>query len=228
MPSYLEENLDNVIHNIKNSKRKKLSVWDIDDTLFSTPSNKMKIVVLDKKTHQPLKRNGKSVTMNSHEFADKETRERIIGNDGVLKEPDSYKVFRDSSVFYKHAIPINENLEHAVKDFNNKQMFFMILTARGNMNDKNLFNEKFKQYGLNMNITDGLRTSHIVRTASVTNLPGGLGKKYVISTILQEIPEINFVSLWDDSQDNINQFNTLKNEFRGRRITFDAHHVKKG
>lgn len=234
MPSYLQENLDNVISHIKKANRRRLCIWDLDDTLFKTHPNKMKIVVIDKKTNQPLKRNGKTVTMNSHEFADKETRERIIGQDGVLKEPDSYKAFRDAEIFYNHAKPITKNLQLAIEDFEEPNTFFMILTARANMElngsitaGRDLFNKKLLEHGLNMNMPKDFKTSHVVRTASVTELPGGHGKKYVIISILNENPHIDFVSLWDDSSDNIEKFKTIKNEFRGRRITFEAHHVKK-
>lgn len=219
----LTETLDNVIEKIKRSKRKKLAVWDIDNTIFHSPADAMLIRVVDRITGKPLLKNGKPVVLTTREFADKPTLEKALGKNGALVEPASFNDFRNAGIFVRYATAIKENMARAKRDYTNSSMFFMVLTARGNMDDKKIFLKHFRDNGLNMDTS----FSHIVRAAAVSDKGGGAAKRAIIEEILTAVPDINFVSLWDDSKDNISEFKQIKDTFPSRKLTLEPHLIAK-
>ena len=215
------ESLTNVIGKITRLKRKELAIWDVDDTLFRTPEKHLKIKVVDRITRKPVIRNGKQVSITTHDFADEKKLNQLLDEtNGCLLEPDSFLAFRDAKIFKKHAKAIDENIKHALRDYNNPQKFFLVLTARANMNDKQPFLDHFAEHGLNMNTNH----SHVVRARSVTATGGAAGKKEVMAAILRKATFIKKVDFWDDSSSNIAAFTTLPKEFPD--VQFVPHHIK--
>jgi hypothetical protein len=95
-----------------------------------------------------------------------------------------------------------------------------MLTARGNMDDPNIFLDYFKSHGLNMD-TD---TSHILRAGSLTTLRAGAAKRKVITEILEAVPFIESVDFYDDALDNISQFKRIK--IKGRALKMKAYPIE--
>jgi hypothetical protein len=220
--SITTESLVNVLGKIMRAKRKELAIWDVDDTLFATPAKHLKIKVVDRITHKPIIKGGKVLSVTSHDFADEEKLNKFLDEvKGCLVEPVSFLAFRNAKIFRKHAKAIEENLKHALRDYNNNSKFFMMLTARANMNDKKPFLEHFAEHGLNMDTNH----SHVVRTRSVTATAGAKGKKEVMSAILRKATFIKKVDFWDDSSGNIAAFKTLASEFPNVELV--PHHIKK-
>jgi hypothetical protein len=210
------ETTESTIRDMLASKRTHLSIWDIDDTLVRHPENTTRIRVVKKGTKDYLKRSGKLVTMSTAEFADPKRQKKIIGSDGELTDPESFVDFRSSAVFVKHAKVIEENVKKAVSEYGRKDTFFIMLTARGNMDDPNVFLDYFKGHGLNMNTS----TSHILRAGSLTKLGGGAAKRKIIQEIIKAVPFIESVDFYDDASDNIAHFRRIR--FKNRKVKMRA------
>lgn len=220
------ETLSNVISKIKKERKPKLSVWDIDDTLFKTPSKHLKIYLVDKKTKNRIRdKKGKFLSVTTEQFADEDHLKRILDdNNAVLDQRNSFGAFRDPKIFSKYAKPITKNLLVALKEYGNKkEVFFLALTARDNMDSEGLddFLNHFANHGLNMN-TD---RSHIIRARSITVLPGSEAKKKILESILRRCKFIEEVEFWDDSKSNISEFLKLREIFP--QVVFIENHVTK-
>ena len=216
------ENLNTVVGKLKACKHPKLQIWDVDDTLFKTHESRLKIKIMDPKS--PKKQiiyKGRKQHMTTSEFGDDRKREDILKRVGGIINEDSFKDFKSSSTFMAHAKP-TEHFEIALKHFGRGRIdtFFLVLTARPNMDDRKKFLQHFSNHKLNMNE----EFSHITRTRSVTATPGAAGKGEVISEILSKcgsfITEIHF---WDDAKSNIAKFNEISKAYP--KIKFFPHHV---
>ena len=211
---------------MKTLRRSRLSIWDLDDTLFRTEAKHLKIKVVDRiDQRKPIIRNGKPLTVSSHDFAnEKKLNELLDEVKGCLAEPQSFLSFRSASIFKKHSKAIEENVAKAVEDLSHKDKFFMILTARAKTNNKEVFLQHLADNGLNIKDGDAKLRSHAIFTRSVTSTPGAKGKQEVIAAILRNCPFIEQVDFWDDSSSNIASFNALDKEFPS--IKFIPHHIK--
>jgi hypothetical protein len=214
LDSHTTENLASINFKIKSAKRNTLAAWDLDDTLFHIPSDKLKIKVFNEVGNKA----GNTIVyeMTTEEFGkgDLYIDKILEKHKGKLDENRSYSDFKSAEIFFKYAKPIQRNLRVAIDDTKNKEKFTIILTARSNLDDKEVFLRKLLRHGLDMNASH----THIIRTRSVTATSGANGKKEVVFDILKRNKNINRVEFWDDSQPNVSAIADLQRSFKTRNL----------
>lgn len=210
LDSHTTENLTTVNSKIKSAKRNILAAWDLDDTLFHIPSEKLKIKIFNKTVDEIV------YEMTTEEFGkgDFYINKILKKYNGRIDEKKSFNDFRSAEVFFKYAKPIRKNVKVAIADTDDKSKFTIILTARPNLDDRELFLRKLRNHGLNMNLSH----THIIRTRSITATSGASGKKEVVSDILRRNKNINMVEFWDDSQSNVSAIASLQTSFKTRNL----------
>ena len=233
----VQENLNTVIAKITKTGEYKssgrnftaLSVWDIDDTLYTTPG--IKILLKDPKTKKIIR------TLTTAEYANHRK-----SNDYEY----DFSQFTDPQYFSDKAIKTTL-FNKAIQEFRDKSNFFIILTARSNMsiksqNDKKIENEMFtamtpqqrikmqeqsaKEIFLKKFRNDGLQIykndpgAHVIRMGS---LSAGYDKGKVIAEILRAADKsqtkIQSVKYWDDSSEEIKNMRTASSLFKNIKFT---------
>jgi len=179
-------------------KENSLHVFDIDDTLFHHPA---KIRVM--KGHKEVAR------LSSAEYA-------------AHKLPDGhrydYSEFRSAQHFHDTAEPIKpmiNKLKRLHKNPNNK---IIMNTARGDMDDRDKFLDKFRKHGIDID------RIHIHRAGDM-ELPGPEAKAEITHKQLRK-GSFKSVHMYDDHKDNLNSFMKLKD--RHPDTKFVAYHVNNG
>jgi FMN phosphatase YigB (HAD superfamily) len=179
-----------------------LTIFDIDDTLFHTTA---KIAVL---------KNGKKVKeLTNQEF-----------NTYKLQDGEEFDFgeFKNAEKFYKESKPIQKMLDTAkailrrVEKKPDSQV--VIITARNNFDDKNLFLKTFKKHGLNI---DKIR---VERAGKINDVGQPDLKKYIIIYNMLKTKQFSRVRLFDDSMANLKAFLKLQKEFP--MVKFDAFFAK--
>ena len=179
-----------------------LTIFDIDDTLFHTTA---KIAVL---------KNGKKIKeLTNQEF-----------NTYKLKDGEEFDFgeFKNAEKFYKESKPIQKMLDTAkailrrVEKKPDSQV--VIITARNNFDDKNLFLKTFKKHGLNI---DKIR---VERAGKINDVGQPDLKKYIIIYNMLKTKQFSRVRLFDDSMANLKAFLKLQKEFP--MVKFDAFFAK--
>ena len=172
---------------------KSLYVFDIDDTLFRTTARA-------KLTNSE----GKVKYLNSQELKDFKVK-----NDETI----CFAEFKDSKKFVNESQPINPIIKKAqdcIKEaaYGSKTI---LLTARSDLDCKDLFLEYLN--------SSGLDTNHIYveRAGNLPKLKTAEAKKLIISKYL-ESRQYQAAYLFDDSIDNIQSFVQLKKVFPKIRI----------
>jgi hypothetical protein len=94
----------------------------------------------------------------------------------------------------------------------------VIITARNNFDDKNLFLKTFKKHGLNI---DKIR---VERAGKINDVGQPDLKKYIIIYNMLKTKQFSRVRLFDDSMANLKAFLKLKKEFP--MVKFDAFFAK--
>jgi hypothetical protein len=173
----------------------KLSVWDIDDTLFK--SKDIRIYVI--KDNQIVKK------LSTSEFNKYNKR---------LGEEFDFSEFRDGAIFFHSAKPLRRNLELAKKALESKDTMMMTLSARAKTNRKDLFLKKFEMYGIDMDMSN----SHSV-FAGDKALPTAKAKADVIDKCLST-GKFNSVHMYDDHRNNLVEF--LKLEKKYPKVSFNG------
>ena len=167
-----------------------LVVFDIDDTLVHT-STKVK-VMKDRKVAREL---------NSHEFTNYKLK------DG---EEFDFENFRNAKEFFDNAKPILPMMNQLKRDINRGNKVVMV-TARADFDDKELFLDTFRKYGINMNKV------HVYRAG---NMKGGSieeNKKTIIKSLMDK-GNFGKVIMYDDSKANLNSFVSLKKDYPNARF----------
>ena len=162
-----------------------LIVFDIDDTLVHT-STKVKVMKDGKKIKE----------LNSHEFTNYKLK------DG---EEFDFENFRNAKEFFDNAKPIIPMMNQLKRDINRGNKVVMV-TARADFDDKELFLDTFRKYGINMNKV------HVYRAG---NMKGGSieeNKKKIIKTLMDD-GKFGKVIMYDDSKANLNSFVSLKKDY---------------
>lgn len=166
-----------------------LTIFDIDDTLFRTQS----------KVH--VMKNGKSIKkLSPAEF-----------NSYKLKsgEEFDYHEFVSSKKFYEEARPIRRmlnKLRAILSNIKKKPGSKMILlTARRNFDDKELFLKTFKKHGIDI---DNIR---VERAGNIPKKPE-TAKKIIVNDYLKK-GNFKRVRLFDDHVGNLKSFMKLKDKF---------------
>ncbi len=173
-----------------------LSIFDIDDTLFSTT------------TQVFVKKDGKVV--------EKLTPAQF--NVYKLKpgEEFDFAQFRSSKVFSDTAKPIQTVFKTAKKMITrfraNPNKRIIVVTARADLDDKHLFLDTFRKYGFDVGQV------HIYRAGNI-KAPGAEAKKQIIRDQMKG-GKYSIVRMFDDAKANLDKFIELHTEFP--KVNFEA------
>lgn len=174
---------------------KKLVIFDIDDTLVNTQT---KVHVI---------KDGEVVTsLNSHDFTHYK-----------LKPGESFDFedFRNAREFFEKSRPIIPMMNQLKSDINTGNKVVMV-TARADFDDKELFLDTFRKYGVDMDRV------HVYRAG---NLKGGSTedrKKQIIDSLLSKGNYTKAI-MYDDAKPNLHTFVELKKDHP--KTKFYAWHV---
>jgi hypothetical protein len=167
-----------------------LTIWDIDDTLFTT----------DTKVH--VVRNGKRIkSITPAEF-----------NVYKLRSGESldFSDFRSAKVFADTARPIVSVFKTAKallsRAGTNPNKKTVIVTARSDLDNKQLFLDTFKKYGFDIDKVHVHRAGNLGAGSSADN------KKVVIRNLMKK-GSYTIVRLFDDASENLDKFLELQTEF---------------
>jgi hypothetical protein len=185
----------------EDSKLGRLSIFDIDDTLFHTTAQ---IALM--KDGKVLKK------LSNQEF-----------NTYILKKGESFDFgeFKDAKKFNKESKPISRMfdrakaiLSHSVKNPLSK---VIVVTARANFDNKEVFLNTFRKYKFNI---DDVR---VERAGNIIDIAAAADKKFVIIHNYLKTGQFDRVSLFDDAITNLTKFLELKKLFP--KIKFEAYFV---
>lgn len=177
-----------------------LTIFDIDETLFHTKAN---VAVM---------KDGKVVRMlDNQQF-----------NTYKLKAGESFdfKEFRSAEVFRKTSTPIARMVEKAkilVKSRNNAASRAIIVTARADFDDKEMFLQTFRDHGLPID------QMHVERSGNLGISSPAEAKKVVFRKYLNT-KNYTKTRLYDDAMSNLKAFLELQEEYPN--IEFEAWFVK--
>jgi putative chitinase len=176
-----------------------LTIFDIDDTLFHTTA-KIKV-----------KKDGKIVrSLTNQEF---NNYKLLPGEEFDFGEFSSAEKFNKES---KPIKPMIDKLKNILANAGNSKV--IMLTARADFDNRDLFLNTFAKYGIDMSQV------HVHRAG---NLPGDAipaEKKAVWVRRYLDTGKFNRVSLYDDSMSNLRVFNSLRTEYP--TVAFQAIFVK--
>ena len=174
----------------------KLVIFDIDDTLVNTDT-KVNVV-----------RDGKIVKqLNSHDF----THYHLQPG-----EEFDFGAFRDAREFYTQARPIPGMIRQLKQDIATGNKVIM-LTARSDFNDREVFLDTFRQYGIDMSKV------HVYRAGNLNIKAATEEKKKIILQHLLGKEHYDKIIMYDDSVPNLNAFLSLKQDYPWSK--FYAWHV---
>ena len=169
-----------------------LTIWDIDDTLFHTAAR-----VVVRTPHGPP-RELSPAEFNGYEL-------------GPNEEFD-FSQFDDARLFYTTSKPIEniwksaqETLEHIGKRPGSKMV---VITARRDLDDKDLFLDTFRKHGMDMSKV------HVYRSGNLRYGSSAANKKVVIRGLLHS-GDYTETRMFDDHLPNLEAFLSLKGEFSG-------------
>lgn len=180
----------------------RLSVWDIDETLFQT-----------KAMVHVVKAGKRVASLSNREF-----------NTYKLKtgEKFDFTEFKDAKLFNKTSVPIRRAIDKAAKTLqaysrmpNSK---VIVLTARSDFDDKNTFLNTFERHGLSMS------NIHVHRAGNL-DMPAAYGKRLIIKQYL-DTKKFKEVNLFDDDPKNLQVFLTLQKEYPN--VRFNAYLANHG
>ena len=174
----------------------KLVIFDIDDTLVHTQT-KVHVV----KDGQVVK------SLNSHEF----THYKL--QDG---EQFDFGAFRDAKEFFDNAKPIIPMLNQLKQDIATGNKVVMV-TARADFDDRELFLDTFRKYGVDMSKV------HVYRAGNMTGKIQTEEKKKIIIRNLLNKGSYTKAIMYDDAEPNLQSFVELKAEYP--KTKFYAWHV---
>jgi hypothetical protein len=177
-----------------------LTIFDIDETLFHT---KAKVAVV---------KDGKVVrVLDNQEF---NTYRRKAGEEYDFRE------FKSAEVFRRTSTPIVRMINKAkvlVKSMNNSASRAIIVTARADFDDKEMFLQTFRDHGLPID------QMHVERSGSLGIDSPAEAKKVVFRKYL-DTKNYTKTRLYDDAMSNIKAFLELQAEYPN--IEFEAQFVK--
>ena len=179
-----------------------LTIFDIDDTLFHTTA---KIGVV---------KDGKKIKdLSNQEF-----------NNYKLKDGETFDFdqFKDAVKFNAESKPIGKMLDKAKIILKNSQKNpfskVIIVTARSDFDDKEIFLDTFRKHGLDI---DKIR---VERAGKIGDIHDVAFKKVVIIRNYLLTKQFARVRLFDDSMSNLRAFLKMKNDFPN--VSFEAYFAK--
>lgn len=177
-------------------KPRKLVIFDIDDTLVNT-STKVNVV----KDGKVIKR------LNSHDF----THYKLEPG-----EEFDFGAFRDAKEFFEKSKPILPMINQLKHDINTGNKVIMV-TARADFDDKDLFLDTFRKFGVDIDKV------HVYRAGNIQlKVPTEEKKKMIIRKVLSS-NDYNKAIMYDDAKPNLDLFLSLKDEHPG--VKFYAWYV---
>lgn len=174
----------------------KLVIFDIDDTLVNTDTRVN--VVKDGRVIKQL---------NSHDF----THYKLQPG-----EEFDFGAFRDAREFFTQARPIPGMIRQLKHDIATGNKVIM-LTARSDFNDRDIFLDTFRRFGIDMDRV------HVYRAGNLAIKAATEEKKKIMLRHLLGKAHYDKVIMYDDSVPNLNAFLTLKQEYPWSK--FYAWHV---
>ncbi len=169
---------------------KGLTIFDIDDTMFTS---KARVNVRNKRT-------GKVKALSPKMF-----NSYKLGKD----EEFDYGQFKSSKIFYQTATPIARMVAKAkaiIKNATKKGSKVIVVTARADMDDKDLFIKTFEAHGIPMDKVYVERAGNAGGRNSAEN-------KTVVFRKYLETGQYGRVRLFDDHVENLKALLDLKREF---------------
>jgi FMN phosphatase YigB (HAD superfamily) len=174
----------------------KLVIFDIDDTLVHTQT-KVHVV----KDGQVTKE------LNSHDF----THYKL--QDG---ESFDFENFRNAQEFFNNSKPIIPMMNQLKQDIATGNKVVMV-TARADFDDRELFLDTFRKYGVDMNKV------HVYRAGNMQGKMQTEEKKKIIIRDLLNKGRYTKAIMYDDAEPNLQSFVELKKEYP--KTKFYAWHV---
>lgn len=177
-------------------KPNKLVIFDIDDTLVKTDT---KVNVI---------KDGKIVKqLNSHDFSHYKLHPG---------EHFDFGAFRDAREFFTKAKPILPMINQLKHDIATGNKVIMV-TAREDFNDREIFLDTFRRFGIDMSKV------HVYRAGNIKDgLPTEEKKKAIIRKVLSGHDYTKAI-MYDDVLPNLDLFVTLKDDHPG--VKFYAWYV---
>jgi hypothetical protein len=168
---------------------KGLTIFDIDDTMFIS---KARVLVKNKNT-------GQSKALTPMEFNSYKLRNN---------EEYDYGEFRSAKIFYQTATPIARMVQKAkaiISNATKKGSKVIIVTARADMDDKNLFIKTFEAHGIPM------KNVYVERAGNMSG--SSAENKQIIFRKYLKTGEYARIRLFDDHKENLQALLDLKKEF---------------
>lgn len=183
----------------ENEGKMTLNIFDIDDTLFMSTSRTA--VVKDGKILRKL-----------------DTRELLHYK---LKpgEKFDFSEFRSGQHFYDTATPIEKMIRRAQRAVHGKSNSrTVIITARSDLSDKDLFLQKFREHGFPIDQVYVERAGNVKSRGTSSPLSKALIIRKYIAT-----GQYNRIRMWDDHPGNLSLLNKLSKIHPD--VTFEAYLV---
>jgi FMN phosphatase YigB (HAD superfamily) len=175
---------------------KKLVIFDIDDTLVHTQT----------KVH--VVKDGQVVnSLNSHDF----THYKLQPGESF-----DFENFRNAHDFFHNSKPIIPMMNRLKKDIATGNKVVMV-TARADFDDRELFLDTFRKYGVDMGKV------HVYRAGNMPNKIQTEEKKKIIIRKLLDQGNYTKAIMYDDAVPNLESFVELKDEYP--QTKFYAWHV---
>ena len=165
---------------------RKLVIFDIDDTLVHTQT-KVHVVKDGQITH----------SLNSHEF----THYKLEPG-----EEFDFGDFRDAREFFEKSKPIIPMINQLKRDIATGNKVVMV-TARADFNDRELFLDTFRKYGVDMSKVHVYRAGNMHIKAQTEEK-----KKIIIRDLLGKELYTKAI-MYDDAEPNLHAFISLKDEY---------------
>ena len=164
----------------------KLVIFDIDDTLVNTDTRVN--VVQDGRVIKQL---------NSHDF----THYKLGPGESF-----DFGAFKDAREFFTKAKPIPGMIRQLKQDINTGNRVIM-LTARSDFNDRDVFLDTFRRFGIDMDQV------HVYRAGNLAIKAATEEKKKIILKHLLGKEHFDKLIMYDDSVPNLNAFLSLKQDY---------------
>jgi hypothetical protein len=175
---------------------RKLVIFDIDDTLVHTQT-KVNVIKDGQVTRE----------LNSHDF----THYKL--QDG---EQFDFENFRNAHDFFHNSKPIIPMMNQLKQDIATGNKVVMV-TARADFDDRELFLDTFRKYGVDMGKV------HVYRAGNMTQKVQTEEKKKIIIRDLLNKGNYTKAIMYDDAEPNLRSFVELKKEYP--KTKFYAWHV---
>lgn len=200
----------------RSNNRRKLTIFDIDETLFETSA---RVRVFDKKTGEVVK------LLDNKEY---NTYKLARNEEYKLGGPDdSYKEFRSAKHFRETSRPINKMVERLKDDLARAKDSrgahqVIIVTARGDFDEREVFLDTFRHLGIDI---DSMR----VERAGKIPGPSAAAKKAIFIDYLnkgiRESRPFSRIALFDDAKTNLDALLSLKSVYPQTKFdAYLAHH----